>query len=260
MKKIVTHNSTFHADEVSAIALLKVFNPEECFIVERVPHATTVFKDADYVIDVGREYDNVTRFDHHQWRGGLSSAGLIWNHLGVQEQYPEISKLVEAIDHNDVGVRPAGDHEYSRLVSLYNHTHVHESGQRAAFDKAVDFAYDIFAALKDNQELIDKAFAACKDAELWPGTTDVLYIGDYHLGWEKVVNGQTRPEIGAVVWYDAELDTWNIQTTRKAIDTYEKVGKQLLPWSSMNFVHSSNFFAVAATKGLMDEYIKNHRA
>lgn len=41
MKKLIaTHNKSFHADEVTAIALLKLFEEDE-IVVERIDHNTT---------------------------------------------------------------------------------------------------------------------------------------------------------------------------------------------------------------------------
>ena len=257
-KLIYVHYASFHADEVSAIALLKVFKPDD-YEVKRVDHQTIEFPDADYVIDTGRIYDNKTRFDHHQWEGGLSSAGLIWKHLNVQDDYPEISKLVKAIDDNDVGVKPAAAFEYSRLISMFNQADTYGDSQRQAFDKALDFAVNIFTNMRDRQTAYTASGTVCANAPFWPGTTDVLNLGTYQPGWSDYVNGVTRPDIEAVTWFDTHLGTWNIQTTNVSPSSYEKVGKTLLPYDKMDFVHANNFFAVASTEELMADYIKNFR-
>ncbi|XP_053723144.1 UPF0160 protein MYG1, mitochondrial [Synchiropus splendidus] len=99
MKKIGTHNGTFHCDEVLA-----------CFFLQQLPE----YKDAaivrtrdpaqlaecDIVVDVGGEFDPKRhRYDHHQrtfsesfhslcpekpWVTKLSSAGLVYLHFGRQ--------------------------------------------------------------------------------------------------------------------------------------------------------------------------------
>ena len=166
MSTIYTHNGTFHADEVTAVALLKVFKPGS-YSVKRVQHQTTEFPDADYVIDTGRQYDNITRFDHHQWEGGLSSAGLIWKHLDLQG-YTQIDELILAVDANDVGIKPAAQFEYSRLLSLYNHTDIHCTAQTSQFDKAVDFAVDIITSMKETQEVLNNSEKNCYTAPTWP--------------------------------------------------------------------------------------------
>lgn len=262
MPKIYCHNGTFHADEVTAIALLKVFKPG-CYNIDRVNHQTADFPDADYVIDIGREYDNQTRFDHHQWEGGLSSVGLIWKHLNLSN-YPDIDDLIEAVDKNDVGVKSAGPHEYPRLISLFNHTDIHGPAQLTRFNRAIEFAEDIIRSLKTNQDLINETGKICANAHTWNNEGNILVFPRWLRGWNRFVNGETRPNIEAVTWPDEELGTWNIQTTNKSTTSYEKVGRKLLPWDQMEFVHSNNFFAVAKadtltnSKVLMNEYIRNY--
>ena len=81
---VVTHNGNFHADDVFSIAVLKHVLPTFKLVRTR---DKALIESADYVIDVGGEYDPETnRFDHHQ-RGGagerengipFSSFGLVW--------------------------------------------------------------------------------------------------------------------------------------------------------------------------------------
>ena len=59
-KLIATHNKVFHADEISAIALLKIFTDEDDEIeVQRVDHSTTDFSQYDMVIDISKKFDGV---------------------------------------------------------------------------------------------------------------------------------------------------------------------------------------------------------
>ena len=54
MKKLIaTHNKMFHADEITAIALLEVFTDFE-IEVQRVDHDTKDFSKYDFVIDIGK--------------------------------------------------------------------------------------------------------------------------------------------------------------------------------------------------------------
>ena len=79
MKKLIaTHNKMFHADEVTAIALLQVFKDFE-IEVERICHDSKDFSKYDFVIDISKTFDGKKYFDHHQYKGGKSSAGLIWD-------------------------------------------------------------------------------------------------------------------------------------------------------------------------------------
>lgn len=68
ISKIVTHSGTFHADELSAIALLQIlFGPK--IPVERTFTPTNEdFNDPTvFVLDIGRRYEpELNNFDHHQ--------------------------------------------------------------------------------------------------------------------------------------------------------------------------------------------------
>src|ERR1700734_1069645 len=89
MKKIKTplscgtHDGTFHADEVTACALLVVFGliGQDKIIRTRKKE---LLDSCEYICDVGGIYDPAEKlFDHHQaeYQGNLSSAGMILLHL-----------------------------------------------------------------------------------------------------------------------------------------------------------------------------------
>src|SRR3989344_1960572 len=91
-KILVTHNGSFHADDVFACAALSfVLGCEGVpFEIIRTRDEDIITK-ADYVFDVGGIYDaEQNRFDHHQPGGAgkrsngieYSSLGLVWNKFG----------------------------------------------------------------------------------------------------------------------------------------------------------------------------------
>lgn len=80
MKKLCTHNGPFHADDVLAGAMLRLFYPDAEIIRSRNPKD---LEQADIVFDVGGKYDGQKFFDHHQGgQGHQASAGLVWNTIG----------------------------------------------------------------------------------------------------------------------------------------------------------------------------------
>lgn len=117
MKTIVTHNGTFHPDDVFATATLQLhYGVENLKIIRsRDPE---IIKSADIVYDVGLTYEPATeRYDHHQEgapvRGNgvpYAAFGLVWKHYGeklcgskeVQETIDQ--KFVQPIDAEDNGV------------------------------------------------------------------------------------------------------------------------------------------------------------
>ncbi len=122
MKKtlIVTHSGSFHSDDVFAVAALLLWLAKESITAEVLRSREP--KDcqrADYVVDVGGEYDiSRNRFDHHQPGGGGSrpegipyaSFGLVWKQIGPalagsDEVAQAIDrKLVMPIDAPDNGI------------------------------------------------------------------------------------------------------------------------------------------------------------
>ncbi len=90
-KICVTHNGTFHADDLFATATLSILNKGNIKIIRtRDPK---VIEKGDYVYDVGGIYDEEKDlFDHHQ-KGGAgfrhnsipyASFGLVWKKYGEQ--------------------------------------------------------------------------------------------------------------------------------------------------------------------------------
>lgn len=93
-KRLVTHNGSFHADDLFAAATLSLYLDKKGIDYEIVrTRDMEVIKNADYVFDVGGIYDPSTnRFDHHQkGRAGqrengiyYSSFGLVWKNFGLE--------------------------------------------------------------------------------------------------------------------------------------------------------------------------------
>ena len=119
IKKLITHNGSFHADDIFAAATLSLFLKKEEYEIIRT-RDEEIIKLGDYVFDVGGIYDeNINRFDHHQ-KGGAgkrendipyASFGLVWKHFGMNlcEQNENIWKMIDQaivcpIDANDNGL------------------------------------------------------------------------------------------------------------------------------------------------------------
>lgn len=119
--KLVTHNGTFHVDDLFSAAMLSIYmesNGENFEIIRsRDPK---VIETADYVFDVGGVYDGAkNRFDHHQLNGAggrengiaYSSLGLVWKHFGLdlcggdRDAWEHIdNKIIAPIDASDNGI------------------------------------------------------------------------------------------------------------------------------------------------------------
>ncbi len=146
-----THDGTFHADEVTACALLLLFHRIEPSQIIRSRDVKQI-EVCEYICDVGGVYNPLKkRFDHHQiqYKGNLSSAGMILLYLKEQGDLSEreyeyfAQNIVIGIDAIDNGYSlPIGFSTFSHVISLYNPYTCDASKQREdeAFFEAVQFA------------------------------------------------------------------------------------------------------------------------
>lgn len=255
IKNFITHNGVFHADEVFALAILKVFlgiNPE--VIRTRDNNIISEAKaSGDLVVDVGGEFNGVNLFDHHQDSALKSSAGLIWELVENSANYPDISELISIIDDNDRGVAKAAKFSISWSISRFNRG---PETADADFGEAVEFAVKMLSSMKIEEEKKAEAAKIVEEAEIV--SPDVIILKKYNNQWRTVVNGENPKysHIKRVVWFNEINNQWNVQVPGVSVDSFELNGDKLLPCESMVFVHANGFFAVSATLEIMKAYLK----
>ncbi|MCH9632395.1 MAG: hypothetical protein S4CHLAM6_07290 [Chlamydiae bacterium] len=145
------HDGTFHADEVTACALLLLFE-----LIDRNSIVRTrdldILNQCEYVCDVGGLYDEkLKRFDHHQvsYQGELSSAGMILKYLYNQKIINEKeyllfnNSLVRGVDAFDNGrvTTNLGFCSFSNMIS--NFLPVEHGATRQEMDQAFFEALDL---------------------------------------------------------------------------------------------------------------------
>ena len=150
-KHIATHKGMMHADEITAVALLRLFTNDE-IIVHRIEHDTTDFSAYDMVIDISKTFDGVKYFDHHQHKGGKSSAGLIWDYLSLEDTYPNISKFINVVDNNDTGVKRANS-TFFKAIRGANDPEIDPKLQDNNFNVAVEYVIEVLRSLKNDSDL-----------------------------------------------------------------------------------------------------------
>ena len=193
---IATHDGSFHADEVFAVAALRLLDENVEVVRTREPGALAA---ADVRVDVGfRDDARGGDFDHHQ-RGfdatrangvRYASFGLVWREFGARvcDGDAEVAAavdetLVQTVDANDTGqrlteslvdgVRPFS---ISGVIGGYNarwdETLTPEE-ERRRFDDAVVLARDILAreiaaaaAGRRAERIVHAAIAAAPDARV----------------------------------------------------------------------------------------------
>lgn len=161
MYTIVTHDGSYHTDEVFAVATLQLHLGVEHVHVLRT-RDTYAIENADWVLDVGRKYDpSKNYFDHHQAGGPVrdngipySSFGLVWQEYGEsvtgskEIRYILDEKIVQPVDAGDNGVALYTLNEYNVVpFELYNVVKSYAPADPTnsqeidkAFMQAVDFA------------------------------------------------------------------------------------------------------------------------
>jgi uncharacterized UPF0160 family protein len=193
---IATHDGSFHADEVFAIAALGLLG--EPIEVLRTRDRDVLAR-ADLRIDVGFRYDPSTGdFDHHQREfdsvreNGIryASFGLIWREFGVRvcDGDGEVAdavdaSLVQGVDANDTGQQlsePLVEGVYpltvNGVVGGFNARWDEELApeqERLRFDEAVDLARGILArevlsaaSGRRSVRIVQEAIAAATDPRL----------------------------------------------------------------------------------------------
>lgn len=177
-----THDGTFHADEVTACALLIVFDLVDKALVHRT-RRMDILDTCEFVCDVGGVYDpKIKHFDHHQstYTGDMSSAGMILRYLqntGLlnTEEYEFIHRsLILGVDAHDNGkaVQMKGYCTFSNVVSNFTPIAYDASpeAQTGAFFEAVDFTVGHLKRLRERyhyvhscREIVSERMKACKE-------------------------------------------------------------------------------------------------
>ncbi len=210
-RSVGTHDGTFHADEVTACALLILFDliDKDKIIRTRDPH---MLAECEFVCDVGAIYDpRSKRFDHHQseYRGELSSAGMIWLYLkneGVVDErtYDYFNRAlilgVDAVD-NGRAVLEEGSCTFSQVISnfvpsLYDAS---RAVQNRSFFEALDFVLGHVQRLLARYEYIlscrEKVAATMKKKDKY------LYF-DEAMPWMESffeMGGETHPALFVIM-------------------------------------------------------------
>lgn len=218
MVSIATHNGSFHADDVFAVAALKLYlagqGEDEVEIIRT--RDGEVIADCDYALDVGGVHDPAAgRFDHHQKEesgqreNGVPYAafGLIWQKYGtdicgdvaVAERIDR--RLVQAIDAPDNGISLSGESTFEdaypyylgSAVNIFKPTWKEPAGQEdEAFNDLVEWAtvllkreIKVARDEAEGEKLVEEAYAAAEDKR-------VIYL-DQNLPWKGVLCAKEEP-------------------------------------------------------------------
>jgi len=241
-KKLITHNGSYHADDVFACAALILMlrqKGEDWEIIRtRDPE---IIKTGDYVFDVGGVYDeNANRFDHHQIGGAgkredgidYASFGLVFAKFGQgicgDAEVANIvnKKLVSPIDAGDNAIDLV---EYKGEIKPYfiqnafqsfrpTSKNISEESLLEAFLQCVELGKKILSNeinLAADTLLAKKSVASCyakaEDKRI------IVLDGKYPWA-EEIIN---YPEPFFVVFPKVD-GSWSAETVPKVLYTFER--------------------------------------
>ncbi len=255
MKRLITHNGSFHADDIFAAAALSLLLEKngENFEIIRTRDPGIIEK-GEYVFDVGGIYDsNTNRFDHHQLnfkeerKEGIlySSFGLVWKKFGAElcdsKEIAEIidKKLVVAIDANDNGIdlyknnfENIFPYTIIDVFSIFSPTLLEDMNKDGQFFKVLEWAKEILKReikkAKDQIKIkksIQDFYQKSKNKKLI--IIDSLAVSRYEI-WSAL---QDFPEPLFIV-YSTENE-WRVVAMRK--DNTEFANRKDFPkeWSAL---------------------------
>lgn len=259
--KLVTHDGSFHADDIFATATLSILleSKGEEFEVIRT-REPEIIASADYVYDVGGIHDEATnRFDHHQVGGAgkrnfgegdkavdieYAAFGLVWKKFGPEvagsKKVADIieQKLVAAIDAGDNGFE-VGKYEYdvtpysiqSAFYSMrptWKETNLTEDEM---FFKCVVFAKEILLReiiqVKDAVEAEEIVVSVYKNSE----DKRIIALDDAYP-FEYALQNFSEP-LYVIIPSKSAKDKWSVRAVRQDSKTFKN--KKDLPkdWAGL---------------------------
>ena len=264
---VLVHDGPFHADDVFAVALLKYYYKDKTIKVTR--SRTANYDNFDYVVDVGRKYDGVKFFDHHQ--GGLywdneipkASLGLLFEDLYKTKLDAYVFKtileiLVYPIDARDCGYMTINQYQHLGLwveAMVPGWTVKDPNVIEEKFNISVDMAKNIIAGVMERALLKKSASILVEDA-LHNSVYKGVLILNIPAPWKHVV---TYGDVRFVAHPRDGSPEWNIQAINKPTKTYDL--EEPLPKSidkDVIFVHNSRHLATVANKEKLFEIIDKY--
>lgn len=278
-----THSGPFHADDVLAFALIRVFHDPDARILRT--RDSKVMAKADLVFDVGGSFAPESgRFDHHQssYTGLLSSAGMVLDWLEDRgDVEPEVatqlrSEVVDYVDAVDNG-RHVPDPDvpcFTRMVQAYTQGPDCLQAYDRAFLDAVGMATGYVRGITLGVQQVRRAreaVLAAMDEAVEAGRA-VIFL-DRYAKWKPVyyANGGREHPTDYVIFPGME-GTWRIVAIAPEPDSFAQ--KRPLPadWAGLTgssleaatgvpgsvFCHKNRFIAVFKTRDAAIEALERH--
>jgi uncharacterized UPF0160 family protein len=286
--KVVTHNGTFHADDVFGVAVVALAHGGLDAIEVTRTRDEAIIAAGDIVLDVGGVYDAAARrFDHHQQGAGLrenglpyAAFGLVWKEFGpvicgdasiaasVEENLivanDAMDNGVDVFDAKFEGVRP---YDFAAYVGAHNPTWREEEEWGGEASAKRDQAF--MALVPWAMELISREVVRAKDKIAAAGFVRAAYdaaddkrivVMERFYPYQAVV--EELPEPLFVVYPNKQDQTWCTKAVRKDSTSFDNRMDFPATWASLRdadmaaasgvsdaiFCHTKLFLAVARSK------------
>ena len=274
--KIATHSGNFHADEVTAVAILKLIYPKAKVIRTRDEKK---LNETNIRVDVGRKYNPKTKdFDHHQKsfklksKNGVpyASAGIIWKHYGgklakSKESFEYIDKkIIQGIDAEDLGINLEDKNNiYHYTISKIIYSFSHDRTNAWIINKNFNEAVRIMVKILSNE--ITHLINIEKDKkrvlfEIKKSNGDYIVFDPPTPSWKETVIEKSK--IKFVIFKYSGGDWWCSFAVLKELDKFEN--RKLFPkkWADLTneklakvsgvkdalFCHKDRFIVTAKSK------------
>ena len=281
-KKLITHNGSFHADDIFAAATLSIYLEKkgETFEIIRT-RDEEIIKAGDYIFDVGGIYDaEQNKFDHHQIGGAskrlngieYAACGLVWKKFGIELCGSQ--KACDLIDERLFAPVDAGDNGFDLVENKYETSPYfiqHAFNAMRPTWREVDLKEDemFLKCVAIAKEILMREIIQAQDAllaeemviSIYKNTEDKrIIILDKNYPFEYTLNNFPEP---LYVIYPRKSDgRWGVRAVRKDPKTF--INRKNFPksWAGLRdeelvnvsgvadavFCHRGLFLAVAKTK------------
>ncbi len=283
--RVATHDGSFHADEVFAVAALSLLGEPLDIVRTRDRDLQAA---ADLRVDVGFADDpGAGGFDHHQRGGagerpngvGYASFGLVWKEFGtrvcgddadVAELVDRV--LVQGIDANDNGhqlaqmlvedVRPMTVGDVVAAMNAGWDEDLTDAEERARFDAAVAFATEVLTREVASAASGIRASRVVRKA-LAERTDPRLIVLPQNAPWKYVVITEAPDALFVI---HPKTQGWGLAAIPRELGTFENRLDLPADWAGLDgpdlaaltgvedalFCHSKRFLAVARSRDGID--------
>lgn len=267
--RVFTHDGSFHADEVFAIAILELCSKIEITEIVRTRDQMRIDKalhdPASIVIDVGLKHDPKNlNFDHHQEGEVQSSATLVWKHFwndipGVDHSVAKTihMHLLDGIDRWDRGYfnnKPIEILNVCQIINSFNRKTTNEYYQFTQFRAAIEMARII---------LINEIYGATLFVEtqrIWDRKKlnedeTVAYLDEYCKNWRS---RGSKENLKMIVWpEDNEFCIASVDSVRYPIAIPDEITPMSPAMAQISFLHPKRWICKVKTRDLAMR-IANH--